>query len=165
MTYYAQPADTFLFDALQSCVSSIQQHFLYCSHCSLPVLYVYTILSSCQHCTEHHCRMSAHLQYVLDDRQKVCDTCGHSFKPKGFDRHQRACERQARESEEDAELWASIPPVQGQRISTTMILLTYSLYSLQLLCRPWPYKLRTSMASFLSQLGHSRLISGYGLQY
>ncbi|KAG1864088.1 hypothetical protein C8R48DRAFT_672801 [Suillus tomentosus] len=44
--------------------------------------------------------------------QKVCDTCGRSFKPKGFDHHQRACEQRARESEEDGELWASIPPVQ-----------------------------------------------------
>ncbi|KAG2103089.1 uncharacterized protein F5147DRAFT_580627 [Suillus discolor] len=56
--------------------------------------------------------MSAYLQYVPDDRQKVCDTCGRSFKPKGFDHHQRACEQRARESEEDGELWASIPPVQ-----------------------------------------------------
>ncbi|KAG2120420.1 uncharacterized protein F5147DRAFT_785151 [Suillus discolor] len=58
--------------------------------------------------------MSAYLQYVPDDRQKVCDTCGRSFKPKGFDHHQRACKQRARESEEDGELWASIPPVQDR---------------------------------------------------
>ncbi|KAG1801818.1 hypothetical protein EV424DRAFT_1474720 [Suillus variegatus] len=56
--------------------------------------------------------MSAHFQYVPDDR--VCDTCGGTFKPKGFNRHQRACERRARESEEDAELLASIAPVQDR---------------------------------------------------
>ncbi|KAG2122316.1 hypothetical protein BD769DRAFT_1389778 [Suillus cothurnatus] len=38
--------------------------------------------------------------------------CNRVFKPKGFNRHQRACEQQARESEEDAELWALILPVQ-----------------------------------------------------
>ncbi|KAG1831971.1 hypothetical protein F4604DRAFT_1946273 [Suillus subluteus] len=53
--------------------------------------------------------MSANLQYILDERQQVCETCGRSFKPKGFDSHRRACERRTRDSEEDAEQWASIP--------------------------------------------------------
>ncbi|KAG2115634.1 hypothetical protein DEU56DRAFT_919346 [Suillus clintonianus] len=57
--------------------------------------------------------MSARLQYVLDDKQQVCDTCGCSFRPKGFNSHRRACEQRARESEEDMDLWASIPPVQA----------------------------------------------------
>ncbi|KAG1735740.1 uncharacterized protein EDB91DRAFT_1083640 [Suillus paluster] len=39
-----------------------------------------------------------------------------SFKPKGFNSHQRACERRARESEEDAEQWASIPHVQAAAV-------------------------------------------------
>ncbi|KAG2081487.1 hypothetical protein BD769DRAFT_1657222 [Suillus cothurnatus] len=34
--------------------------------------------------------MSVNLQYILDERQQICDTCGRSFKPKGFDSHRRA---------------------------------------------------------------------------
>ncbi|KAG1745062.1 uncharacterized protein EDB91DRAFT_1080570 [Suillus paluster] len=60
--------------------------------------------------------MSAHLQYIQDEKRQVCDTCGHSFKPKGFNSHQRACERHARESEEDAEQWASILHVQAAAV-------------------------------------------------
>ncbi|KAG1761220.1 hypothetical protein EV702DRAFT_1053130 [Suillus placidus] len=48
--------------------------------------------------------MSANLQYILDERH---------FKPKGFDSHRRACEQHARDSEEDAEQWASIPAMQA----------------------------------------------------
>jgi hypothetical protein len=76
-------------------------------------------------CLQHplHCscrtppdQMSAHLQYIADEKRQVCDICGHLFKPKGFDSHQRACERRATELEDDEEQWASIPPVRGQWI-------------------------------------------------
>ncbi|KAG2100727.1 hypothetical protein BD769DRAFT_1643762 [Suillus cothurnatus] len=60
--------------------------------------------------------MSANLQYILDESQQICDTCGCSFKPKGFDSHQRACERRMRDSEEDVEKWASIPAMSIQAV-------------------------------------------------
>jgi hypothetical protein len=42
------------------------------------------------HITQTAGVMSAHLQYIADERQQVCDTCGRLFMPKGFDRHRRA---------------------------------------------------------------------------
>ncbi|KAG1849093.1 hypothetical protein C8R48DRAFT_677146 [Suillus tomentosus] len=72
------------------------------------------------HHTEHQCSMSANLQYILGERQQICDTCGCSFKPKGFNSHRRACEQHMRDSEEDAEQWASIPAMSIQAVGLAL---------------------------------------------